>query len=431
MKVQTRRRKNAEFTRKVITDVAAIIRKSKLSSILKVVINKRYQTPCRSLTFHSSWISSVSICMDYTPILIRSQYDDDLRYRMVGVSASSGPSLCVFDIELGKKLFDINGHASVVYSVAISRPLEQSETMPVIVSGSHDGLMKVWDLQSGNCVHEIGKHHHEGPVRAISVYEGLNPMVYSAASNTIWVWLLETAELITTVTHNTKPILCITTFRAVEAFADETRPAVIVSGSQDGTVAVFQMETYQLLHMLHGHTGPVHCVEVAKTNRPVLVSGGFDHTARVWDVIDGDLLYVIDDHHCPIYAVNILPTPRMGILLGSAEGRVHVYDIANGSLVFELLGHTGPVRGIASTLVPRPIIITGSHDGSVKVWDVLVEDKTGFEELHAASQAIKDVFEWKDMAAIALQDDFSDSDEEVDETKGHSDGSMNGDERIG
>jgi WD40 repeat protein len=407
-----RRRKNADFSRRVVTDIAKVVRQSKLSNIAKVIIHKRYQMPCRVISYHSSWISSVSVCVTYTPILLRTQYDDDLRYRMVAVSGSSGPSLCVFDLELGTKLFDIHGHNSVVYSVTISSPLEQSETMPVIVSGSHDGLMKVWDLQSGTCVHEVGRHRHEGPVRAAFVYEGVNPMMYSAAGSTLWVWLLETAELICTVEQQDTAIMCLTVFRSTEAFADETRPAVIVTGAQDGKIAVCHMETYELMHKLEGHNGPVYSLQVARTARPVLVSGGFDHTARVWDIIEGDLLYVIDDNHCPVFSVNILNTPKFAILVGTAAGRVRAYHIADGSFAFELSGHTGPVKGICSTLTPRPFVVTGSHDNSVRIWDLatLGKDTVPGDVAHT----VKKVLMWKDPGANAL----SDSEEEEEEEEG-------------
>ena len=247
-------------------------------------------------------------------------------------------------------------------------------------------------------------------------------MVYSAASNTLWIWLLETADLITTITHHEKPILCVTAFRTAEAFADDVRPAVIVTGDTEGGLAVFHMETYTLMHDLVGHSGPVYCVEVARTSRPVLVSGGFDHTARVWDIMDGDLLYVIDDNHCPIFSLNILNTPRLGVLLGTADGKVRAYDIADGSFVFELLGHTGPVKGVASTLCPRPFILSGSHDNTSRIWDLTIRDNEGCQS--AAGRAIKDIFEWKDLAATALEVEFVDSDAEEGEegVEGSNDG---------
>jgi hypothetical protein len=166
-----RRKKHYDFQRRLnLVGIDDVVQKSKFAPIDRVLIPDRYKKPCRTVSFHSSWINTVSVSVDYTPILMRSESEDDRRRRVVAVTGSSGPSLVVFDIELGKKLFDIEGNTNAVYSVAVSNPSAASLNTPVIVSGSHDGTVKVFELQTGMCIHELGRHIHKGPVRCVNVF---------------------------------------------------------------------------------------------------------------------------------------------------------------------------------------------------------------------------------------------------------------------
>ena len=67
-----------------------------------------------------------------------------------------------------------------------------------------------------------------------------------------------------------------------------TRP-VVVAGSDDATVRVWDLEARALLYQpLEAHQGKVNAVAVGNFHgRPVAVSGGNDLTVRVWDLLTG------------------------------------------------------------------------------------------------------------------------------------------------
>ena len=64
---------------------------------------------------------------------------------------------------------------------------------------------------------------------------------------------------------------------------------MVVSGSDDGTVRVWDLATGTPVgDPFTGHTGSVYAVAVAELDgRPVVVSGGDDGTVRVWDLATG------------------------------------------------------------------------------------------------------------------------------------------------
>ena len=64
----------------------------------------------------------------------------------------------------------------------------------------------------------------------------------------------------------------------------------IVSGSDDNTVAVWDLETGTRIHRLTGHQGAVRSVAVSPDGRRI-VSGSDDKTVAVWDLETGTQIH--------------------------------------------------------------------------------------------------------------------------------------------
>ena len=57
----------------------------------------------------------------------------------------------------------------------------------------------------------------------------------------------------------------------------------LATGSQDGTVKVWDVATAKTLHTLSGHKKPVRGVTWAPDGK-LLASGSDDHTIKLWDI---------------------------------------------------------------------------------------------------------------------------------------------------
>ena len=141
---------------------------------------------------------------------------------------------------------------------------------------------------------------------------------------------------------------------------------VIVSGSEDGTVRVWDAAAGQPRgDPLTGHTGWVNAVAIGRIgDRDVIVSGGSDRTVRVWDAAAGQ------PRGDPLTGhtgwVNAVAIGRIGdrdvIVSGSEDGTVRVWDAAAGQPRGDpLTGHTGWVRAVAiGRIGDRDVIVSGS-----------------------------------------------------------------------
>ncbi|MGH3801414.1 MAG: caspase family protein, partial [Pseudonocardiaceae bacterium] len=128
-------------------------------------------------------------------------------------------------------------------------------------------------------------------------------------------------------------------------------------------------------HALAGHTGPVMAVAVAELDgRPVVVSGSTDGRVRVWELDTGAPVgKPFTGHTDWVRAVAVAELAgRPVVVSGSADGTVRVWELGTGVPVGDpFTGHTGWVRAVAVVeLDGRPVVVSGCDDHTVRVWEL-------------------------------------------------------------
>ena len=292
----------------------------------------------------------------------------ELDGRPVVISGSDDRTVRVWDSAIGTSVGDpFTGHDGWVRAVTVA----ELDGRPVVISGSDDRTVRVWDLATGTPVSGQFTGHNDW-VRAVTVAElDGRPVVISGSDDrTVQVWDLATGTpLGEPFTGHGGPVLAV-------AVAEMGGRPVVISGSGDGTVRVWDLSTGAPVgDPFTGHDGAVNAVAVAELDGgPVVISGSGDGTVRVWDLSTGIPVgdpFTGHDGAVNAVAVADLDGRRM-VVSGSDDETVRVWDLATGVPVGDpFTGHDGLVLAVAvAELDERPVVISGSDDETVRVWDL-------------------------------------------------------------
>lgn len=146
----------------------------------------------------------------------------------------------------------------------------------------------------------------------------------------------------------------------------------LASGSGDGTVRIWDVNTETPKLTLRGHSNWVLAVAWSSCGKKI-ASGGMDCDVRIWDPETGKpLCKTLKGHTKPVTALawepmvyGVNPTR---IASASKDGTIRVWDVITGTCLFSLTGHTQPIRALKWG--GAGLIYSGSQDRSVRAWSV-------------------------------------------------------------
>ena len=290
------------------------------------------------------------------------------------VSGADARTLKVWDLERGTELATLKGHTGKVYAVAVTPDGRRA------VSGSGDGTLKVWDLERGAELATLKGHRRE--VMAVAVTSDGRRAVSGSRDDTLKVWdismefILSSAEGFNAgsergtelATHQDHAYRV----NAVAVTLDSRRA---VSGSQDKTLKVWDLERGTELATLQGHTDSVNAVAVTPDGKRA-ISGSGDNTLKVWDLERGAELSTMRGHSESVIAVAVTPDGRRAVSasIGGVLNRPHGPTFYSTLKMWDL--ERGAELGTMHHYVTRFIAVTPdgkravSGPVDIKVWDL-------------------------------------------------------------
>jgi guanine nucleotide-binding protein subunit beta-2-like 1 protein len=142
----------------------------------------------------------------------------------------------------------------------------------------------------------------------------------------------------------------------------------VISSSWDKTLRLWDLSTFKTKTLLSGHTKDVLCATFTNDNR-MIISGGMDKTMRIWNS-KGENRYINTDFQGWVSCLSLLKQGKENfVAVGSWDNKVRVFDQKEYSLQKKLGGSDYAVVSI-DTDDDGDFLFVGEKNGNVKVWEI-------------------------------------------------------------
>ncbi|HEU4560625.1 MAG TPA: NB-ARC domain-containing protein [Longimicrobium sp.] len=269
-----------------------------------------------------------------------------------------------------------------------------------IVSGAEDGLVRRWDLETGELIHTYGiERHSQGWWReVVAITPDAKRVVLTDNSlSMLEVQDLETGRRIgvqrvrlgfrnlAAITPDGRRVVAVAengTLNTWDIEADQLRPlyrshrevtALAVTsdgrraalGLHDGTLVVTDLETGKQGRRRKGHGSQVSALLFTQDGRKV-ISAELGGSLQIWN-----LHSLLPRRTLKLFGASFLTLVdnERRLIAGTYAGTVVVYDLKGGKIFRLPRGHSRAVSAAAVT-PDGQWIVSGAGDGTLKVWDL-------------------------------------------------------------
>jgi WD40 repeat protein/transcriptional regulator with XRE-family HTH domain len=265
------------------------------------------------------------------------------------MSVSDDQSLKVWNINSGNCLTTFQGYACKVNSVMYS-PCGQ-----FIATGSDDHFARIWNIKTGS---EHKKFRgHTGRIWVASFTPDGAKLVSASDDKTVKIWDVSSENCIETFSrHSTW----------VRSVAVSENGQFIASVGDDKNIQLYNVCADDWNTFRPEHKDWILSVCFSPDSK-YIATGSDDKTVMVWDVLTKQLIHVFN-HDGWVRAVAFSPCGK-SLASGCNDSIVRIWDLETASCSRQLLGHKGWVRTVAFNPCQN-MLASGGYDQKIILWDL-------------------------------------------------------------
>ncbi|EIN04879.1 WD40 repeat-like protein [Punctularia strigosozonata HHB-11173 SS5] len=235
----------------------------------------------------------------------------------------------------------------------------------VLLAGSQDQLVWMWQLPSGRVMQVFGGH--AAPVCCGTFTPDGKRIVTADEDGTFIIF----------DPHKESPLFKLSPTDArfdldgITALAVNPSSTLAVVGGAAGDVRIISLSKGEIVGSLPGHKAgesveAITFVDIGVEGVDVVVTAGTDSKAYVWDVVTMRLRATLE-HEDPITRLITHPAQPHILVSGSADMTLRSWDARSGTLLAEHKGHRAPVLD-ASLGMEGKVLVSAGDDGACLVF---------------------------------------------------------------
>jgi len=241
----------------------------------------------------------------------------------------------------------LEGHQNPIYSV------ENSVNKNAVYTAGNDKGVVEWDLENFTPKVVLPV---KSSVYALHTLKEQQFLAVGERSGQLTIADPESGKAAFISVHHKKPIFEITSIK---------RKNELLASSEDGTVSVWDLNSFNLLYNFNVSADTVRCIAVSK-DESLAAFGCKDNLIQIYSLEDYSLLHTLEAHTMPVTSLQFSPDGKY-LLSGARDAHLNIWDINGFTLLDSFAAHLFSIYDIEfhPTL---PYFATASRDKSIKIW---------------------------------------------------------------
>ncbi len=230
----------------------------------------------------------------------------------------------------------------------------------ILAGGSDDGVIKVWDANTGNFIHRFAEH--KDSVQVVDFSSDRTKLASASLDGSVILWSLvgEGGQIESTIAHES-PVFTV-------KFSPDGKS--LVTGSEDRLIRVWDTDKVTRAKTLRKHKDSVTEIDFSPDGKS-LVSGSPDGTIYVWDILNERTKFPISGHIGGIKALAYIGDNRIRACGTGLDGKLRIWDAGTSRELSILRNHIELTQAVAFSSDGKMIVSGGTIDGTVVLSDVL------------------------------------------------------------
>jgi WD40 repeat protein len=285
--------------------------------------------------------------------------------------------------------------------------LDLSIDNQVLISGSKDMTIKLWEFPSGKLKQTFSDHYE--PIVSVGISENKHTLITSSISGKILVWDLKTQELMRSLlTNNTWGLegtirtaatdrrgqmvassgwggslllqdlqsgkvirIASNSLGSEQALGIFPNGKTVISSSSDGKFQLWDTATGRLIKRFPSGNSSFESISalVLSFNGRVMVSGGWDGSIFVWNLLTKTLQKKLPKQPKAVSVMAISDSGDRLAIVNANEPAIKIWNTRTGALEGKLLGNIGIVTALKFSHDGQ-YLISGSDEPSIKIWSL-------------------------------------------------------------
>jgi WD40 repeat protein/transcriptional regulator with XRE-family HTH domain len=262
--------------------------------------------------------------------------------------------------EAGKTLHLVwQAHTDIVRALSFSPDGRR------LASGSWDGLVKLWDVESGALsggqVSLLWSGGHTGIINSVAFAPDGSLLASGGHDATVRLWDVESSSYRTALAGYTSVVFGL-------AFTPDGRR--LLGGSTDGTLRLWEVESSQCMQIMRGYAVSLYDVAWSPDGTQ-LASAGSDALVTIWDAAGLTLPRLLRGHDYLVYGVEWSPDGRW-LASSGWDNLIQVWDAITGAAGQRMRDPDDPYTlfyGMAWSPDGQRLA-SGSYGQEVYMWEV-------------------------------------------------------------